>query len=402
MIPAHLSPVSVDGNTGMVAVVTVLAALVLGLGTLARPSRATVTWGVAFAVSMLAAYLWLAGHHGQDALLRATASGLLLSFQPLIWLGLRLHNGKRRLAWVAIAFPLLCTGALTVTAGTPWYLPAFHLGFLGSGVFAAMVAYELFRDDRVARDITLPLALASCGFAVVAVVTAGSALQFEDASVEVQLNALRGINSVGTLIVGTCAAFTLLLMVRVAPATQTRADGAVSSVRGRLQKARAQGDASWSVLDIRLDDPRDLREASTGPAFTSIVDRFHADVEQGLPASADVDRVDQDRAVVLVPGTDEAVREHIRSILTAVSDIDGDSPVHDIRASASIGWASVSSVGYDYDALVSAAGKAALRARADGGDGWKRAAAVTDAAVTDAAVTDAAATDARGAEPDLR
>ena len=120
MIPAHLSPVSVDGTTGMVAVVTILAALVLGLGTLARPSRATVTWGVAFAVSTLAAYLWLAGHHGHDATLRGAASGLLLSFEPLIWLGLRLHHGRRGPAWVAIAFPLVCTGVLIATAGTPW------------------------------------------------------------------------------------------------------------------------------------------------------------------------------------------------------------------------------------------------------------------------------------------
>ncbi|KJQ55056.1 hypothetical protein [Microbacterium sp. SA39] len=395
MISAHLSPVAVDGTTGMVAVVTLLAALVLGLGTLARPSRATVTWGVAFAVSTLAAYLWLAGHHGGDGMLRAAASGLLLSFEPLIWLGLRQHRGRKGLGWVAIAFAVLCTAVLVAASGTPWYLLAFHLGFLVSGAFAALVAYELFRDDRVARDITLPLALASAGFAIVSVVTAGSALQFADASVEEQLGALRGINSVGTLIVGTCAAFTLLLMVRAVPPTQARSDGAASSARARLQKARAQGDASWAVLDIRLDDPRDLREASTGPAFAVIVDRFHADVEQSVPDVADVDAVDQDRAVVLVPGSDEEVRDHIRAILTAVSDLDGASPVHGIRASASIGWARVSSVGYDYDALVSAAAEAALRARADGGDGWKRA-AVADPSIT--VVVDADA-DAPGAEP---
>ncbi len=39
-------------------------------------------------------------------------------------------------------------------------------------------------------------------------------------------------------------------------------------------------------LDIRLDDPADLREASTGAAFALIVDRFHQDIEETLPASA--------------------------------------------------------------------------------------------------------------------
>ena len=40
-----LVPVSVDVTTSMVAVVTVLTAIVVGLATLARPSRATIVWG---------------------------------------------------------------------------------------------------------------------------------------------------------------------------------------------------------------------------------------------------------------------------------------------------------------------------------------------------------------------
>jgi hypothetical protein len=55
--------------------------------------------------------------------------------------------------------------------------------------------------------------------------------------------------------------------------------------------------------------------------------------------------------------------------------IDRETTVTGIRSSASIGWATASVVGYDYDALAAAAGRAAARARAAGGDQWKRATA---------------------------
>ncbi|WP_454113472.1 hypothetical protein [Microbacterium maritypicum] len=141
----------------------------------------------------------------------------------------------------------------------------------------------------------------------------------------------------------------------------------------RLRKAEAQSDQPWSILDIRLDDPADLREASTGAAFALIVDRFHQDIEETLPASADADRVADGRAMVIIRGSDESVRHHLREILTRISVIDTETAVMGIRSSASIGWATASVFGYDYDALVTAAGSAADRARAAGGDQWKRA-----------------------------
>lgn len=149
-------------------------------------------------------------------------------------------------------------------------------------------------------------------------------------------------------------------------------DGA-DRARRRLRKAEAQNDQPWSVLDIRLDDPVDLREASTGAAFARIVDRFHDDIEDALPASADADRIEDGRAVVIIRGSDEAVRYHLRGMLTRIAMLEKDASASGIRSSASIGWAPVSVVGYDYDLLRAAADRAAARARAAGGDQWKRA-----------------------------
>ncbi|MCE0508723.1 hypothetical protein LVJ59_06700 [Microbacterium sp. KKR3/1] len=367
-----LVPVNVDITTSMVAVVTVLTALVIGLGTLARPSRATVTWGAAFGLGMLGAYLWLAGQQMTETrALLAAASALLLCFEPLVWIGLRMHFGRRARWWVVILFLVIAPTLLVTTADNPWYLPSFHLVFLGSAVFGGLVAYELLRDRPAARDIVLPLVLASCGLVVVAVASTVSAVLSGGAAAGAQLSALRGMNAVGTVVVSTCAAFTLVLMVRV-DAKKSDVGDFVERARRRLRKAEAQNDLPWSVLDIRLDDPADLREASTGSAFALIVDRFHHDIQEALPASADAARVEDDRAIVVIRGGDESVRHHLRGILTCISVIDRETTTG-IRSSASVGWATASLVGFDFDLLVATAEQATGRAQAAGGDQWKRA-----------------------------
>lgn len=376
-----LVPVAVDVTTSMVAVVTVLAALVFGLATLARPSRATVTWGAAFGLGVLGAYLWLAGQQTGEQALRGAASGLLLSFEPIVWIGLRMHRGRHAPWWPVAVFAAVAPTLLVVTAHTPWYLLAFHIIFVVSGIFAALVAYELWRGRPSARDIVMPLALASCALFLVAVSSGASALLTDVPNTEAQLGALRGMNAVGTLVVSTCAAFTLILMVRaegVAPADST---AAINGVRRRLRKAQAQNEQSWSVLDVRLDDPADLREASSGSAFALIADRFHEDVQEALPAAADAVRIDDARAMVVIRGSEETVQFHIRDILNRVSIIERDAPVNGIRASASIGWALVTVLGYEYDALATGAAAAAARAREAGGDRWNRATALDVPAV---------------------
>lgn len=367
-----LVPVSVDVTTSMVAVVTVLTAIVVGLATLARPSKATVVWGVAFGIGMLGAYLWLAGNHTGSPVLRAAASAIVVVFVPLVWIGVRMHFG-RTAPWLPVILSLLgVPTALILTAGTPWYLPVFHSVFLAMAVFAALLAWELLRGQPTARDIVLPLALAACGFVIVAIVSAASALVSAGVSTEEQLSALRGMNAVGTIVVSTCAAFTLVLLVRVEDAVP-ETDGHADRARERLRRAAAQKDSAWSVLDIRLDDPSDLRGASSSAGFRRIADRFHTDICDALPATADAERVADDRAIVLIHGSDEAVRFHLRAILSSVSIIDTDAPATGIRSSASIGWATASVAGFDYDALVTAAASAACRARDAGGDQWKRA-----------------------------
>lgn len=364
--------ISVDVMTSMVAVVTVVTVVVIGLATLARPSRATITWGAAFALGMLGTYLWVGGIQLHEPRLTAGASGLLLCFEPLLWLGLRMHRGARPLWWPSLGFMVLIPTVLVLAAGTPAFQVTFRLSFLSASVFAGLVAGELIRLKTVSRDITMPLLLAACSFVVVAIAGAVSVLLDNGVSSDEQLSVLRGVNSVGTVVTSICAAFTLVLLVRsdrVAPAT---GDAAARAAR-RLRKAQAQNDNAWSVLDVRLDDPLDLKEASTSTGYAAIVERFHSDIEDVLPASADADRVDDSRSIIVIRGSEEEIRHHIRALLQRISAIEHDAGASGIRVSASIGWASASAWGHDYDALAAAAGTASASARADGGDRWKRA-----------------------------
>lgn len=366
----------IDVMTSMIAVVTVLTVVVIALVTLARPSRTTVTWGIAFGLAMLGTYIWFAGHQLEAPALRALASGMLLGFEPFIWLGLRMFNGRRQRMSLVVATATLFPVVLLVTVGTVAYQPAFHAVFLAAAVYAALIIRELSRLVPAQRDVVMPLALASGAFVVVAVVAACSALWRSGVSAETQLESVRGVNTVGTLVLSTCAAFTIVLLVRGGTAV---AAGDRTAISARLARAQQQGDSAWSVLDIRLDDPVDLDEASTGADFAAIIERFHRDVLATLPVDADVDRVDDGQVFVAIRGSDEAIRHHLRALLNRVSTIEADASAFGIRVSASIGWASVATVGFDVSSLRDAADAAGRAARADGGDCWKRAGAIAAA-----------------------
>lgn len=373
MIRAALAALSVDVTVSMVAVITVLGVLVVGLATLARPTAATIAWGTAYAVGIFGAYLWLGGYQLDDPVLRAGASAVLFSFEPLVWWGLRAYAGRRRISWPVAAFVLIGPALLLFSAGTEAYPVAFRVFFLLASVFAGLIVYELIRITHVPRDITMPLILSCTVFVALAVVAAVSTVAGGDLTPEQQLGILRGTNSTGAIVMSTCAAFTLILLVRVDARRLSGDIDEVDRLRRRLARAQAHGDEEWSLLDVRLDDPDDLREALTARTYVEVVERFHADVERVLPAAAETHSVDDARMIVLFGAGDEETRHHIEVLIARVSELDGTKAAG-TRLSASVGWARASAFGYDYDRLAEAAERAAGQARAAGGGRWVRAA----------------------------
>lgn len=144
---------------------------------------------------------------------------------------------------------------------------------------------------------------------------------------------------------------------------------------------RAQQEAAWSLLDVRLDGIVDLRESTAPSDFALMLKRFTARAVAALPPSADVAPIDDGRLLALVPGSEEAVTHHLRNLLGRVSAMDEREDASAIRISASVGWATILEARFDYDKLLALADERAQRAVGLGGDRWERSGSV--AAATD-------------------
>ncbi|GAA4777649.1 hypothetical protein [Microbacterium gilvum] len=356
-----------------IAIMTLACVAMIGLGFLSRPSRATAMWSFAFVLGMLASYAMLAAAIVDDEALRALGAGIFLPANGFIWLGLRHASGSGRGGWPWAAGYLVASPvALLATARTDAYSIAFRIDFVVAAVFAVLIIVELVRLFPVFREELLPLGFGAAIFPVFAVYTLlDGVVRALGAPADDDLATVRGVNGVGTGVYVVCALITLLLVARRPRAAVGEGESAAfeAVARGRLARAAAADDAWWSLVDIRLDDPADLRTAFGGTAFERTAERFRADVLAVLPADADIERHDT-RLVALVPRSQEAVRRLLVTLLARVSAADHP---NGIRVSASIGWAPVAPVGYDLEALRTAAAEAHAMAFEKGGDRWERA-----------------------------
>ena len=370
--------ITVNPSATLVALVTLATAVVFGLALLPRPSQATIAWAAGFGIAMIATYLWVAASQFESPELRALSSGLILCFEPLLWVGVRLYAGKRPLWPAALLYIVVAPSVLVLASATDGYPTLFRIVFSGAAVFAGLSAWELFRLRIRVRDVILPLALISAAFVVVAVFGIIAAIAGVGSAPGDELSMLRDVNGVGVQLTSVCAAITIVLLVRGEALLHGRVrtgpeQHGEDGLRARLARAARQREDGWSLFDIRLDDPADLLEASGAVVFAGIVDAFHLHVRDALPAAADVVRVSDARALALIQGADEAVQHRLRGLLERVSTIEDAGPRASVRVSASVGWAGARAADYDLDGVMRAASTAAERARERGGDRWERA-----------------------------
>ena len=186
------------------------------------------------------------------------------------------------------------------------------------------------------------------------------------------LDFVRTLNMIGVTVYVVCALVTtLLLTVRSDEISTSPRDAFERTARNRLNRAQAANDEWWSMLDIRLDDPDDIRAASSTAAFNAVAQRFGREVDSVLPPDADIDRITATRFVALVPRPQGGIRELITELLERMTTMDEQQSVP-VRLTASIGWAPVSATGYDFARLIDQAADAADAAYANGGDRWER------------------------------
>jgi len=376
-------------NSGLgvvqIAVTTLCTIAYVGLGFLPRPNRAAATWSIALALSMVSSYGWAAANvMGNDGL-RAASVGLVLGATLLVWSGARAYRGLERTGLgVALAGTAGSAIVLWITQILGFYPMAFRVVFAATAVVSALTILELLRLTGREKDEALPLVFVSAGYIVVSVIgLVDGAIQFFGsgaAAAGSNLQLMRELNSMSSIIYTFGALLTFLLLTRrTPPAGPARAQSVFEAVAtDRLARAEEAGDQWWGVLDIRLDDPVDIREVASTSAYDQIAERFARDVRTTLPADADIDAHGTSRFTALLPRPDAATRQLLSQLLSRVSTAGPDAPLA-VRLSASIGWASVAIVGYRLEDLLAAADEAATHAQRSGGDRWERTTVPLDA-----------------------
>jgi GGDEF domain-containing protein len=364
--------------TIMIALATVCTATMIGLGFLQRPSRESAIWSAAFIAPMASTYVEGGTGPGDAPWLEASGDGLMFLAVGMVWVGIRVRRGRRQVLLVpTIAVAVVLVFTLALADGT-MAEDAVGMGeLLLFATISATTAVELVGMRNAPRAVTVPLALSSGLISLFALLWLCTDFVDDRMRLLGNIPAAQDYTPVVTAITLVTALTTLLLLTRAeipasahAPLTGFRA-----IARDRLDRAERFDDAWWSLLDVRLDDPAVLREASSTQAFTHVLDRFASDVSAVFPAEADLDRVTPARMLVLLPRHEAAVRPLLRALLERVATVSSDQSIA-VRLSASIGWASVSRVGYDLDDLIAAAASAADEAQVSGGDRWERASVV--------------------------
>ena len=363
---------------GQTTVVTVCVALMIWMGLLARPSRATLIWTLAMILALLGSYGSLASVAlGIDVLRHPVSFGLLCGVPALVWSGLRATARLRPHAWIGLVQSVGSFLALLATTEGPYGSLVFRVLVLGAALGAAPGAIESIRDGARASRHSLPLVVASCATLLVATVgLAGSAAGTSAASEVLFVRAFVMIMTVYVI----CATVSLLFIAdrRAGASDVLKALDTLLPVpvmrtlaQERLRRAAIRHEQTWSFIDIRLDDDEDLRDATGEAAHASTVARFERIVSATFPADADICRVAPGHVTVLVSQSFAAVRELVRTVLNETSAGEDGAPVA-LGITASAGVIAVDPVSDGYADLAVRAAAAVHEAQQQGGDRWVR------------------------------
>ncbi len=369
----------VDVTIVLVAFSTACTIMMIGLGFLAFPGRAAAIWSSGFAVAMLSCYLLVAADQIDSSLVRAAAHGPILCASGFIWVGLRARRGREPIMLIpTITVFSVLTVALGLTAETDVYGLVFRVAFAVGAVVSGLAVSELVRLRRPELEMSLPLLVASVGFVGLALLVGIDGIirwvNRQGGQSEADMSGLYALNELVALLYLVCALVTLLYLARrgsqSADPQQTPDFSMIA--RDRLARARAADDRWWSLLDIRLDDPGELLEASSGRAFQRVTTRFANDIRDVMPPEADLHAVSRTQVLVLLPRPDTAVRGLMSQLLERIGTFTDQQAVP-VRLSASIGVAAAPLADWDLDRLRAAASDAAAHAQVSGGDRWERA-----------------------------
>lgn len=365
-----------DLIVGQTTVVTVCLALMIWLGLLGRPSRATLLWTCALALALLGSYVSLASASvGAGVLVHPLGVAISSGMPLLIRSGLRAAQGKHSFAWTGFAQSLLSVLLLTLTSELEVNSIIFRWIFFLAAVSAALGAVEVLYGAFRGSRFGIPLVVASGILLLLG--TVGLVGSIGGTTAEADLLFVRGV-VIAVTVYTICATVSLLFLANRRPGADIleSVDAFMPEplmravVRERLLRADARREQNWSFIDLRLDDATDLREATGDAAFSSMVRRFEALIVATLPAETDLGRVSPGHALVFASQPTAAVREFVRTVINEVSAPHADAPTS-LRISASAAIVAVDPGSDTFESLVARASEAAGQAQADGGNQWR-------------------------------
>ena len=356
------------------AIATLATLLTVGVAFLNRPSKATLYWSCAFTLAMVATVGVTAASVNDSEMIRRICLGALIGGPALLWSGFRAYWGVRPFVWIAPLAAVSAAVALVLAGDVAGFTAVYRIVYLVAAGFAVLFFFDWLRFADRRDRLLLPFALISALFGAAGVASAIRGLLAPPTGGD-DLVLLRAGASVGLLAYVTCALIAVLgLSVR--DSTLRRAASAPAawtsfqeSAGDRLSAAQAAGE-QLSMIYLRVDDATEIRQAAGAPAFSDLAERVTLLARSVFPADSEV-CPDAGGTFVLVSRPDVVVRGLLSSCLERIArlDVPGRLPIH---PSASAGWATASTLGYDLSALILMSREAAILAGQNGGDRWER------------------------------
>lgn len=364
--------------------VTIVAGVLFILDTfLRRTDAAARVWAVSFMSGILASFAyatWIVIPGAWWAV--AVGNAAVVLTPALLWVGTRVYNGRRSLAWVGVVAAVAAAIAVIVAGPNGGDWAGAPLMFFSVSVFAGLGAAESLstpmRENWMARGLTAV-------FIMVALFYGARTAVFVARGPE---------DPVFDMFLGTeVSAFVLMSFVIVAlvslivvqgdrmPRTSRphevtlsyNADAVLNLhslreiVEDWLERA-AFHDEQLVFMRVELDEIEALDAAFGRSVGAQLVTRFTESVRRFSSPHSDIGVVAPGALVVVAPfASMELARANAEEVQAGLRERPLEA-AQNLRLSASIGLAGTDFLGYDFDRLMASAAGAAAEAVAQGGD----------------------------------
>jgi hypothetical protein len=352
-------------------------ATMIGIGVLGRPANGTRLWALSFLAAMVMAAALIVAEATQYSQLGWFAFAMAYLPAGMIWGGFRRRRGLVS-HWKLVVGSSLLLSILFFTFSpvwAPWVALAVQIFmFCAEMLSYVLLSIEMMRSPEGSAPILRPLLYATTiiPFMGIVMFIFWANMRFADSEATQYLaQFMAAASSVFLVCALTSLAGYSAPPKRSAEQGQVAYDSFESRAQHRLRVAELRNESGWSLIVFRLDDAADLQAAVGSGALSIIGDRLEELVLTSFPSWAEVSRRDTVSVCVLCAGSVAMVRSYVSRALRRIVDDEQASPLA-VKHSASAGWSSVETQGYEFEELLIVAEDCLELADERGGDRWER------------------------------